>query len=181
MTDYRLVARKIRVPLGFAFAAFYFWIARPNWLSIAVGAAVAVIGLAIRASASGHVVKDRELTTSGPYAYTRHPLYLGSIIVAAGFAIAGRSPWIVVAMVILFVVIYIPVIRLEEYYLRGAYRERFDEYARAVPALVPRLSPFRRGGAFSRERYWKNREYNALLGSAAMLAALIVKKLWFMR
>ncbi len=181
MSDYRLVARKIRVPLGFAFAALYLWLARPDWISIVVGTSILALGLAIRASASGHVVKDRELTTSGPYAYTRHPLYLGSLIMATGFAVAGRSLWIVLAMLVLFVVIYIPVIRLEEYYLRGAYREQFDEYARAVPALLPRWSPYQRSGAFSRGRYMKNREYNALVGSAAMLAALILKRLWFMR
>ncbi len=180
MTDYRLVARKIRVPLGFVLAVLFLWLARPTWISIASGAVVLALGLALRASASGHVVKDRELTTSGPYAYTRNPLYLGSLIMAAGFAIAGRSLWIVLAMLGVFVLVYLPVIRLEEDYLRGTYGKRFDEYARAVPALLPRFSPFRRGGSFSRERYIKNREYNALLGSAAMLAALILKKLWFM-
>jgi protein-S-isoprenylcysteine O-methyltransferase Ste14 len=181
VSDYRLLARKIRVPLGFAFAVLYLWLARPDWISIIVGASIVALGLALRASASGHVVKDRELTTTGPYAYTRHPLYLGSLVMAGGFAIAGRSLWIVLAMVALFIVVYIPVIRLEEYYLHGTYQERFNEYARAVPALLPRLSPFQRGGAFSRERYLKNREYNALLGTVAMLAALILKRLWFMR
>ncbi len=178
MTDFRLVARRIRVPLGFVLAALYLWLAKPDWNSIVIGTVIVATGLAIRASAAGHVVKSLELTTSGPYAYTRHPLYLGSLIMAAGFAVAGRSLWVVLAIVVLFLVVYIPVIRLEEDYLRGAYHERFDEYARAVPLLVPRLSAYRRGGSFSRERYLKNREYNALAGSAAMVAALILKRLW---
>ncbi len=79
----------------------------------------------------------------------------------------------------LFAAVYLPVIRLEEYYLRGTYRERFDAYVRAVPALLPRLSPYDRGGTFSRRLYWQNREYNALFGAAAVLAALVIKMVWF--
>lgn len=181
MNRWRMAARRVRVPLGFAFAVVYLWLARPTWPWLLAGGVFVALGLAIRGSASGHVVKDRELTTTGPYSYTRHPLYLGSVIMAFGFAVAARSVWIAVGIIVLFVVIYIPVIRLEEYYLRGAYRERFDDYASRVPTLLPRLSPFQRGGAFSRERYLKNREYNALLGAAAMMAALVIKLLWFAR
>ena len=90
MTWSRL-ARRIRVPLGFAFAALYIFLAQPTLLSIVTGSIVALAGVAIRATASGHISKNSELTTSGPYAYTRNPLYLGSIVIAAGFAIAARS------------------------------------------------------------------------------------------
>lgn len=163
------------MPLGFAFAIFYFWVAKPTWRSMLIGSVIIVVGLAIRAAAAGHVVKDRELTITGPYAYTRHPLYSGSIIMATGFAVAARSVWVVLAMVVILFAIYLPVIRLEEYYLRGAYRERFDEYAQQVPMLLFRLTSFRRGASFSAERYWSNREYNALIGAALLMAALAVK------
>lgn len=173
------VARRIRVPLGFAFAAFYIWRAQPTWLSLGAGVAIAAIGLGIRAVASGHVDKNAELATTGPYAYVRNPLYLGSIVVAIGFALAARDLAIAALIVILFAAIYIPVIRAEESFLDGRFPE-YESYASTVPRLVPRTLRF--GGmtqGFSRQLYLKHREYNALFGAAAMLAALVVKILWF--
>jgi len=175
MTQWQTFARRIRVPLGFAFALFYIWQAEPTWQSLKVGGALIIFGLAIRASAAGHVLKDRELTVTGPYAYTRHPLYLGSLITAAGFAVAARNEWIALAMVLLFIAIYLPVIRLEEYYLHGAFRDDFDNYAQHVPMLVPRLTAFQHGGAFSVRRYWFNREYNAFIGAVLLVAVLFLK------
>src|SRR5512142_2323761 len=102
MAEWSRVARRIRVPLGFAFAAFYLWIARPSWTSLGIGALVTVPGILLRALASGHVKKNEELTTSGPYAYTRNPLYLGSLIIAVGFAMAARSLWVLAVMVLMF-------------------------------------------------------------------------------
>src|SRR5438128_7415945 len=123
MTEYSRIARRIRVPLGFAFAVLYFWLARPTWRFIAIGAIAIVPGILLRALASGHVRKNEALTTSGPYAYTRNPLYLGSLIIAIGFAVAARSWWIALVMVIFFFAIYIPVIRGEETYLRSRFPE----------------------------------------------------------
>src|SRR5215471_6830537 len=100
------IARRIRVPLGFLFAAFYFWRARPDRFSLAAGALIAAIGIYVRAIASGHVKKNEELATTGPYAFCRNPLYLGSIIIAIGFAVAARDVWIAVGIVVLFAVIY---------------------------------------------------------------------------
>jgi len=177
--EWRRIARRIRVPLGFLFAILYLWRARPNWSSLIVGVVIAVPGIAVRAVASGHVKKNRELTATGPYAYVRNPLYLGSIIIAVGFAIAARDIWIAVAIMALFTFIYVPVIRSEEAFLRGQF-PGFDEYARRVPRFVPRtifLSGL--GAGFSRELYCKHREYNAAMGAAAMWAALVVKMLWF--
>ena len=169
------VARRIRVPLGFIFAAVYIWLARPTKTSLIAGALVMIPGLILRGLASGHVQKDQQLTTSGPYAYTRNPLYLGSLLLAAGFAIAARSGWIVGIMLAMFAAIYVPVIAGEERYLRQAF-PAYDDYARHVPRLVPRLTPY--GGqqsAYSSARYWKHREYEAAIGCAAMLVILIVK------
>ena len=172
------IARRIRVPLGFAFAVLYLWWAHPTWNSLAFGGVIALAGVALRAVASGHISKDSELTTSGPYAYTRNPLYLGSVIIAAGFAVAARSPWVVIALVISFLSIYVPVIRGEEEFLRSRFPQ-FDAYARQVPRLLPRLTKKVNGsGSFSRQRYLRHREYNALIGTAAMIAALAAKLLW---
>jgi protein-S-isoprenylcysteine O-methyltransferase Ste14 len=173
------IARRIRVPLGFVLAVAYIWLAKPTWSSIAVGAVIAFIGVGVRAAASGHVKKNTELTKTGPYAYTRNPLYVGSIVIAAGFAIAAMSTWIVVILAFMFVAIYVPVIRSEEAFLRGTFAD-FDEYCQRVPRLVPRLTRAYEGtGSFSQELYLKHREYNALIGTAAMLAALVIKLLRF--
>lgn len=143
-----------------------------------IGLALIIPGLAIRALASGHVQKNEQLTTTGPYAYTRNPLYLGSLILAAGFAIAARRWWIGAVLVLLFLAIYLPVIRGEETFLRGRFSE-YAEYARQVPRLLPRLSSLgSERGTFSWDLYWKHREYNATLGAMAMMAALTAKLLW---
>ncbi|SRR5712692_2805357 len=175
------IARRFRVPLGFAFAILYFWLAKPTARSILIGATLVIPGLVVRALASGHVQKNERLTTSGPYAYTRNPLYLGSLILAAGFALAARSWWIAIAMAVFVLAIYLPVIRAEETFLRDRFPQ-FKEYARDVPRLLPRLTAVAESRAsFSWELYWKHREYNALLGSVAMMAALAAKLVWVLR
>jgi len=179
--DWARIARRIRVPLGFALAAFFLWIARPTWTSIALGTALAVPGILLRALASGHVKKNEELTTSGPYAYTRNPLYLGSLIMAAGFAIAARSLWVVAIMVLIFFIIYLPVIQAEESYLRNAF-PAFEQYTRTVPRLFPRATAYGKSAVtFSSALYWQHREYNAILGTAALMAALVAKLMWASR
>lgn len=175
------LARRIRVPLGFLVAIGYWWLARPNWWSLAAGVCIATLGICLRGAASGRVKKAAEVTTGGPYAYTRNPLYLGSIIVATGFAAAARSVWIAVALVVIFLAVYIPVIRWEESYMRSQF-PNYEDYARRVPRLLPRLTPAfapEKGNAFSRELYLKHREYNTLLGAALMIAALVIKIVWF--
>lgn len=175
MADWSRIARRIRVPLGFVFAVFYVWIAHPSWISIALGVGIAIPGIVLRALASGHVKKNEELTTTGPYAYVRNPLYVGSLILAIGFAVAARSACVLLIMVAMFFAIYLPVIRSEETFLRQTF-PAFDEYARSVPRLWPRLRAFDRGAvAFSSQLYWQHREYNALLGTAALMAALVAK------
>jgi protein-S-isoprenylcysteine O-methyltransferase Ste14 len=181
MGDWSRIARRIRVPLGFAFAAFYLWIAHPSWTSLGVGTLLTIPGIALRALASGHVKKNEELTTSGPYAYTRNPLYLGSLIMATGFSVAARSIWIFVMTVILYLAIYLPVIRSEESFLRGKFAT-FEEYARKVPRLLPRPTPYQnQSGSFSGSLYRQHREYNAILGTVAVLSALVAKLFWASR
>jgi protein-S-isoprenylcysteine O-methyltransferase Ste14 len=181
MAEWSRIARRIRVPLGFALAVFYIWIARPTWMSLAIGVLVALPGILLRALASGYVKKNEELATSGPYAHTRNPLYLGSLIMAVGFTIAARSLWVLIVTLVMFFAIYLPVIRAEEAFLRQAF-QNYDEYARNVPRLFPRMTAFGNApGSFSLPLYWQHREYNAVLGTAALLAALVAKLLWASR
>jgi protein-S-isoprenylcysteine O-methyltransferase Ste14 len=178
MSRWSRIARRIRVPLGFLFAILYFWLARPTWRSVALGAIVVVPGLLIRALAAGHVRKNEALTISGPYGHTRNPLYLGSLLIGAGFAAASRSWWVAIILLALLFGIYVPVILDEEAFLRQRFPE-FDDYTRSVPRMLPRIVPYSRmresTATFSWKLYLEHREYNALLGALAMLAALIIK------
>ena len=177
MAEWSRIARRIRVPLGFVFAVLYLWLARPSWQFVALGTVPILAGLFIRALASGHVRKNEALATTGPYAYTRNPLYLGSLLVGIGFAVAARSWWVGAVLVVMFFAIYVPVIRGEEKFLREKFSD-FDEYARRVPRLFPRIPPAPSNGAdsgFSMELYLKHREWNALLGSVLLAGALILK------
>lgn len=175
MAEWSRVARRIRVPLGFAFAVFYFWLAQPTWRFLVLGALLVVPGLLIRALASGHVRKNEALATSGPYAYTRNPLYLGSLLIGVGFAVASRSWWVGIVLVVMFFAIYVPVIRGEEKFLQEKFPE-FEDYARRVPRVFPRIGRSGAGGGrFSLDLYRQHREYNALLGTLAMMVALVAK------
>ncbi len=177
-SNWSSIARRIRVPLGFAMAVLYMGLAKPTLKSLLLGSVLVGLGIGIRAVASGHVQKNEALATSGPYAYTRNPLYLGSMVLASGFALAARSGWILGALAIMFAAIYIPVIRSEEDFLRQRFPE-FEAYAARVPRLLPRLrTPEAVSGSFSWDLYRKHREYNAILGCALVTAALVAKLLW---
>jgi protein-S-isoprenylcysteine O-methyltransferase Ste14 len=178
VASWATIARRIRVPSGFVLAAVYLWLAKPGALSLLIGAPFILAGLVIRGMASGHLKKNEELATTGPYAYTRNPLYLGSLIIAVGFAIAAKSWWIALIMVAVFLAIYLPVIRAEESYLTQRFPE-FPEYAGRVPRFIPRQSEgSRTASSFTWGLYWKHREYNAILGTLAIIAALVAKLLW---
>ena len=182
MPSWARIATRMRVPLGFLFAGAYLWLARPAWPWMVAGSVFIVAGLAVRAAASGHIRKNAELTTTGPYAYTRNPLYLGSILIGGGFVLAARNPWIALAAVLMFLLIYLPVIRAEEAYLQSTF-PGFDQYAANVPRFVPRLRGYTTnapgsGAAYSRDLYLRHREYNATLGSVLMMGALVLKMLW---
>jgi protein-S-isoprenylcysteine O-methyltransferase Ste14 len=178
-TAWQRTAKRIRVPMGFVFAAVFLWFARPSGLSLATSLLLVLPGLWLRGYASGYVKKNAELTVTGPYAHTRNPLYLGSMLIAFGFGAAAGSWILVLALAVLFAAIYIPTIQGEEEYLR-AHFAGFNQYAAHVPRLLPRMTPASTGaapGAFSRELYLKHREYNAAMGAAAIYAALALR-LW---
>jgi protein-S-isoprenylcysteine O-methyltransferase Ste14 len=172
--NYAQLARRIRVPVGFLAAALYVLLAHPTWSSILFGSAVIVPALLLRTAASGHVKKNQEVTTSGPYAYTRNPLYLGSITLVIGFGVASRNVWLAVGLVITFIALYLPVICDEENHLRAQFPE-YGDYAQRVPRIIPKITKNMPSGAFSSELYRKHREYNAALGSIGMMILLILK------
>jgi protein-S-isoprenylcysteine O-methyltransferase Ste14 len=171
-----------RVRLGYLLAVAVLLLARPTPRSILLGAAVGVIGLAIRAYSAGYLHKQEVLTTTGPYAYTRNPLYFGSSILAVGAAVAMRS-WLAASVTLFyFAVVYAFVMRREEIELRGKHGEAFDAYAAAVPLFLPwlaRKSPPREAcGAFSWAQYRRNHEYEAPIGFLLFLVLLAVIWRW---
>jgi len=181
VASWATIARRIRVPLGFVVAGLYVWLAQPSVGSLLAGAVLVTAGLVLRGWASGHLHKNERLATTGPYAYTRNPLYVGSLILAVGFAIGARSWWVALILAAMFVAIYLPVIRSEEEYLAEHFPE-FAGYAEQVPRLVPRLRGSGKSGSeFSWALYSKHREYHATLGAVAILAVLLGKLFWVSR
>jgi protein-S-isoprenylcysteine O-methyltransferase Ste14 len=181
------LAKRIRVPLGFAVAGLYLLelgrsVPRPG--AVLWSLLLVVPGLWLRAYASGYVRKNSQLTQTGPYAHTRNPLYLGSILIAAGFAVAIGSWVVALTLAAMFIVIYVPVIASEERFLRRTFSD-FDAYCRRVPRLIPRLTPARSispledaqtevtPGNFSFELYLRHREYNAAIGAASLYLSLL--------
>jgi protein-S-isoprenylcysteine O-methyltransferase Ste14 len=159
--------------VGYPVGIAAFWFARPqmNWLLCGVG--IAILGLLLRGYAAGHLRKHKQLAISGPYAFTRNPLYLGSVLLAAGFSVASHS-WISTLLLAAYLAIFYPVvIRREQSELKTLYGAAFVEYASQVPAFWPRLSPAMASTErFSWPLYRQNREYEAAVGLAVAMAIL---------
>jgi protein-S-isoprenylcysteine O-methyltransferase Ste14 len=157
------------VPLGYLLAIAAIWLAAPSWRSLAMGAAVGAVGEALRIWAAGHLEKGREVTTSGPYAITRHPLYAGSCVMGVGFAIAAHSVIVAVLVAAYLGLTIVAAVRSEEAHLTAKFGESYPAYraGRAGPAA-------RR---FSIARAWRNREYRAVAGFAVVFAMLAVRLL----
>jgi protein-S-isoprenylcysteine O-methyltransferase Ste14 len=168
-----------RVRAGYPVGIAAFWFARPQLKWLLCGAGVALCGLILRAYAAGHLRKHQELAVSGPYAFTRNPLYLGSVLLAAGFSIASHS-WISTLLLAAYLAIFYPiVIRKEQAELKRMYGDAFVEYASRVPAFWPRLSPaIVSTGRFSWPLYRRNREYEAAIGLAVAMIILWFIMLW---
>ena len=167
-----------RVRIGYILAIVVLFFSRPAPRPILIGASVGILGLAIRVYAAGYLHKQAVLTTTGPYARTRNPLYFGSSILALGAAIAMNS-WLSAALLLFyFALVYTLVMRREEIELRGHHGPEFDAYANSVPLFFPRLiapkHPASTPGSFSWSQYRKNHEYQAALGFLLLLIALVV-------
>lgn len=167
---------RLRVPAGFALVAAFAWFSRPDARSLAIGLPVSAAGLALRAWAAGHLAKNQRLALSGPYAYTRNPLYLGTLLVAAGLAVGSRSPGLGILFAAVFGLVYLPVIGLEEQHLRKLFPE-YAGYAERVPALRPTLRPIKSAHPFRFQLYLKNQEYQAAAGFA-IGALFLIWKTW---
>ena len=162
-----------RVRAGYAVGLAAFWFARPQFRWLFWGAAIAIVGLLVRGYAAGHLRKHQQLATSGPYAFTRNPLYFGSVLLAGGFCVASHS-WISTLLLAAYLAIFYPVvIRREQTELQAAYGDAFVKYAAQVPAFWPRLSPATPSKErFSWPLYFRNREYEAAVGLAVAMAIL---------
>ena len=172
-----LVAR-LRVPAGFVMVAAFAWFSHPDQTSMTWGIPISLLGLALRAWAAGHLAKNERLAVSGPYAFTRNPLYLGTFITALGLAVAGRSPGLAVLFAALFALVYLPAIELEEQHL-SAILPGYAAFAQRVPLLMPRWPADFGTWRFSAALYRKNREYEALGGWLAGVAWLAARTWWF--
>jgi len=179
MADWIDSVARWRVPVGYPVALLCFWLARPTPRTLIAGALISLLGLIVRGAAAGHLRKNSELTTSGPYARVRNPLYVGSLLLAIGFAVGARS-WIVAVLLLgYFGFFYTLTVRREERSLAALYGSAFDEYASRVPALVPRLLPAHTSTQpFSWSQYVKNSEYRAAIGMAVIMLVLWALMRW---
>jgi protein-S-isoprenylcysteine O-methyltransferase Ste14 len=175
---------KRRVGLGFLFALVYIIFSIPSSsTSMLIGFIIAVLGELIRVISSGFIIKTDELTTTGPYAYVRHPLYLGSFVMGLGCCIAVFSmDYILLSLIILilyllfFFSVYIPLLKKEEIVLTEKYKDAYLTYMKNVPMFLPRLTPYTKGGSnFSIKIFMKNKEYQAIIGLLIIILITIIK------
>ena len=181
MGSFAGTAARLRVPLHFLLAAVLFWLARPTPGSLASGAGLIVLGLLVRGWAAGHLRRESPLTVSGPYAHVRHPLYLGSALILAGFVVASGELLFGLVALAYFLIVFVPVMRREERERRASAGELYVAYAAQVPALWPRLRPARLEGSalpFAWRQYWSNREWRAAVGCVLLIALLYAKMVW---
>jgi protein-S-isoprenylcysteine O-methyltransferase Ste14 len=172
--SYADVVARLRVPSGFLLLALFVWLAQPTWGALAAGIPVSAAGLLLRAWAAGHLAKNQQLTTTGPYAFVRNPLYGGTLLVAAGLLIGARHPILAIVFAAVFTGIYLPVIELEEQHLRKLF-PAYDDYAQRVPLVWPRASAAGKTGGWTGRLYLRNEEWKALLAYTAALGFLALK------
>ncbi|MBN1224143.1 MAG: isoprenylcysteine carboxylmethyltransferase family protein [Candidatus Aminicenantes bacterium] len=170
-----------RVRTGFLASLITLIAAHPDFLSLIYGFIVALIGLALRTWACINLKKEKELTTSGPYRYTRNPLYLGNLIIGIGIVIASRSWWVLALFFVYFLVFYPIAIDVEKKRMAEFFPDGYSEYSQKVPLFIPTLKPKLPAGEkrASRQLYRKNREYRALMGTTIYWIVLLVKLLIF--
>ena len=185
MASYGRWAARLRVPLHFLLAALVLLFARPVPELLGAGAILVAAGVAVRAWAAGHLRREGAVTVTGPYAHLRHPLYLGTAFILAGFAVAAGRAGLAALVGFYFVALFVPVMRREERERRAAASELYSAYASRVPAFLPRLRPaiFNEQKEMAHTRfdarlYLHNREWRSVLGCAALLAVLYGKMIW---
>jgi protein-S-isoprenylcysteine O-methyltransferase Ste14 len=181
------IVQRIRVPAGMAFALTFLFFSHPRQDLFLAGLGLALAGLGVRFWAAGHIEKGRQLAAGGPYQRTRNPLYLGSFLIGLGFTLAAAQAWLAALFVLLFLALYIPVMRREEKELEQSFGPEYDSYRQRVPLFLPRLSVGNPTGKSSQEPLtcnfqWRlfilNREYNAVMGFVVIALVLWAKMLW---
>jgi protein-S-isoprenylcysteine O-methyltransferase Ste14 len=171
-----------RVPLGFLAAPIFLLLAKPRPVTLAVGAVIGVLGLLLRAWSSGYLRKNDELATAGPYAHTRNPLYLGSFLMGLGFTIAAARWELAAIFALLFLGIYVPVMRVESATLEKLFGHKYRRYAQAVPLFLPRPTRYPdrvQTTSFDGSLYKRYREYQAAIGFTIAWALLVAKAIYF--
>lgn len=180
-----LTLRKVRLRLVWLLVIPFFWFASPTPMLLGIGGLLAVVGLVIRASAAGVIMKEKQLATSGIYAHTRNPLYLGSFFLGLGVTVAGGQWIFVVLFAAFFLTVYNRTMSGEAELLEGLFGDAYRDYAANVPLLLPRLTAYRPEGStegrapgFNLERWRGNKEYEALMGAAAAFSFLALRIFW---
>jgi protein-S-isoprenylcysteine O-methyltransferase Ste14 len=172
--------QRLRVPLGFLFAIIFLIFAKPALVTLIVGSVVSIVGILIRAWASGHIRKNKTLAVAGPYAFTRNPLYLGSFLLGVGFTVASGVWWLALVFIVLFLGIYLPVMRVEAEDLTQIFGDDFTEYTKNVPLFFPRLTAWKKSvEKFDFQLYLRYREYRATFGLIIAWSVLAAKAYFF--
>jgi len=167
---------RIRVRAGYVAGALALYFAEPTRDSVILGGAIALAGELIRIWASGHIEKTLKLATGGPYAHTRNPLYVGSVLMALGFLAAARHPVSIIAGLAYLVVFYPAIIREEAKFLRGKFPDEYHAWAKAVPLFFPRPTPAGpRQSKYQVSRLLANHEWRSVLGLAVLSAFMLFK------
>ncbi len=180
MKSWKQRAQRLRVPVGTVLGIVFLLLMHPSLRSLLVGGTIALAGALLRLWAAGHIVKGRTLTRSGPYAFSRNPLYLGSLLMALGVVLGGQGYWLLPVLALFYLAFYLPVMRAEEQELLHGYGDEFLEYSKTVPLFFPCLRP---GGCpvsgFLWARVARNRELRTLIGLVMAEAVLILE--YFLR
>jgi len=176
MTSWKLKAQKMRVPAGTVLGVIFLLFMHPSIRSLWIGGMIAFLGALLRLWAAGHIVKGKVLTRTGPYAYSRNPLYLGSFFMALGIIVGGQGYWLLPVFGLFFVTFYFPVMKAEELELLHSYGDAFIEYSKNVSLFIPR---FRSAGypvkGFLWSRVTRNREHRTIIGLLLAEAVLILE------
>ena len=171
---------KLRFAVLYPAGAWALWALRCDANSLRLGSCVVAAGLLVRSWANGYAIKMDKLTTSGPYAFLRHPLYAGTLLMVAGFAVILRAGWLGAAFVVFFAVVYWGTMRSEERMLTDKFGDAYRNYRAEVPPLWPALRAYAAGEKwpFARERYWRSQEYKLILWTAVSVLVIFLRTEW---
>ena len=178
------IAQKARIPAGTALGIIFLLFMHPSFRSLVIGGVFMIVGALMRIWAAGHIEKRVRLARSGPYAYTRNPLYFGSFLMAFGVILAGQGYWLLPLFALFFVGVYLPVMRAEEQYLESTYGDDFREHVRVTPLFFPKPWATKKKNTnepvtlFSWSRVRKNREHRNLVSLLAVEGILILLYLY---